>query len=209
MRNPVKGVSISAAMCATAAVLLHVNAWGAADAWSTAATAKPAVTAVPAHTNAAAADTVPLSPATTMYAMRGLSQTTSAESMGEGRLTVSLSATWYRQDRYFGTIPQDADVTTGILAFSYGINPYLDIFGSAAGYSFSPATTAVPAREAQAAVSRGRCPYRHRRCASACSLVSSAGLRTIINQSPSSIRTDMIFMIFPPRTNSWRKSWKP
>ena len=138
MRNPVKGVSISAAMCATAAVLLHVNAWSAGDAWSTAATAKPAVTAAPAitaHKNTAASDTVPLSPATTMWALRGLSQTTSAESMGDGRLTVSLSATWYRQDRYYGWIQKDADVTTGILAFSYGINPYLDIFGSAAGYS--------------------------------------------------------------------------
>ena len=137
MRNPVKGVSFSVAILVTAAVLLHVNAWGAA------ATVQPAGTAVPAHTSAAtaaataaaAADTVSLSPATTMWALRGLSQTTSAESMGDGRLTVSLSATWYRQDRYIGTIPQDADVTTGILAFSYGVNPYLDIFGSAAGYS--------------------------------------------------------------------------
>ena len=64
--------------------------------------------------------------------MRGLSQAVSAEAMGDGRLTVGMTATWYGQK---ANAPlQDANVLTGTMALSYGLNPWLDIFGSATGY---------------------------------------------------------------------------
>jgi outer membrane protein OmpA-like peptidoglycan-associated protein len=83
-------------------------------------------------TSAAAAAT----PSTTMWATRGLTQTASAEPMGEGRLTFCMTGTWYRQKLGFnGTVPpQNADITTGIGAFSFGVNAYIDVFAWAAGY---------------------------------------------------------------------------
>jgi len=112
MGTPMKVVSFSKVLLATAAVLLAASA----------AAATPS-------------DTAPLSPATTIWAMRGLTQTLSAEPMGEGRLTFSLTATWYGQESGFANAPlQGADILTGIAAFSFGLNPYIDIFGAAAAY---------------------------------------------------------------------------
>ena len=90
----------------------------------------------------AGTDTVILSPATTMWATRGLSQTAAAETMGAGRLTVNLTGTWYSQKLGFPTTaPQGADIITGIAAFSFGINPYIDVFASAVGYGVFADTT--------------------------------------------------------------------
>jgi outer membrane protein OmpA-like peptidoglycan-associated protein len=80
-------------------------------------------------------DTAMLSPATTMWATRGLTQTASAETMGAGRLTISLTGTWYKQDGAFvGVPPQDADVMTGTAAASFGVNRYVDVFATLSGY---------------------------------------------------------------------------
>ena len=107
MRNSVKAVAIFG----IAALIVSAEAWSAGR------------------------DTVMLSPATTLWATRGLSQTTSAETMGAGRLTVNLTGTWYSQERGFlNAAWQGSDITTGIAAISFGVNPYIDIFASAAGY---------------------------------------------------------------------------
>lgn len=112
MRNPAKGISLAVATGAMAALLWSTNVQGAGS------------------------DTVTLSPATTMWATRGLTQTVSAEPMGTGRLTVSLMGTWYRQKLdILNAAPVGAGVMTGIVAFSLGINQYIDIFGGVDGYS--------------------------------------------------------------------------
>jgi outer membrane protein OmpA-like peptidoglycan-associated protein len=112
MRKPMKDVAFSTALSAMAAVLSYANAWSAGT-----------------DTSAV------LSPATTLWATRGLPQTASAEPMGAGRLTISIAGTWYKQDRSIpNAAPQSADVTTGIAAFSFGINSYFDVFASGAGY---------------------------------------------------------------------------
>ncbi len=84
----------------------------------------------------AGSETAVIVPSTNFTATRGLTQTASAEPMGDGRLTFSLTGTWYRQDSSFNAnVPQkDADITTGIAAFSFGVNPYIDVFASIAGY---------------------------------------------------------------------------
>jgi outer membrane protein OmpA-like peptidoglycan-associated protein len=64
--------------------------------------------------------------------MRGLTQTVSAEPMGNGKLTLSLTPTWYGQE---ANAPlQEAGFLTGILSFCYGLSAYVDIFGNATGY---------------------------------------------------------------------------
>jgi outer membrane protein OmpA-like peptidoglycan-associated protein len=110
MRNPNKTISFSKVIFGIAA-LLSAGGW------------------------CAGSDTVILSPATTMWATRGLSQTAAAEAMGAGRLTVNLTGTWYGQKIGFPTTaPQGADIITGIAAFSFGVNQYIDVFASVVGY---------------------------------------------------------------------------
>jgi len=93
------------------------------------------IAVLPADSFSAGYDTAMLSPATTMMGTRGLSQVSSAEPMGAGRLTINLTSTWYKQDMAFtGTPPQGADVATGVFASSFGVNSYIDVFATAAGY---------------------------------------------------------------------------
>jgi outer membrane protein OmpA-like peptidoglycan-associated protein len=78
------------------------------------------------------------SPVVNGEALRGLSTVGSAESMGAGRITFSFLAPWYKQQRsYFNTPNAGASVFTGAGAFSYGVNPNVDIFGSIAGFASS------------------------------------------------------------------------
>ncbi|MBN2188409.1 MAG: OmpA family protein [Chitinispirillaceae bacterium] len=91
-------------------------------------TVQPLGAAAPVKTSA---DTA-LPPATSIWATRGLTQTVSAEPMGDGRLNISFTPTWYAQE---GNLPlQKAHILTGIFAFCYGLSAYVDIFGNAAGY---------------------------------------------------------------------------
>jgi outer membrane protein OmpA-like peptidoglycan-associated protein len=55
--------------------------------------------------------------------------------MGAGSLTINLTGSWYKQANYFpGTPLLDADVTTGVLAASFGVNSWVDVFASATGF---------------------------------------------------------------------------
>jgi outer membrane protein OmpA-like peptidoglycan-associated protein len=86
-----------------------------------------------------AADEAPapfFSPVVNGEALRGLTATGSAESMGAGLITFNLFAPWYRQQRgYFSSPNAGANVFTGVGAFSYGVNSYVDLFTSIAGFS--------------------------------------------------------------------------
>jgi Outer membrane protein and related peptidoglycan-associated (lipo)proteins len=70
--------------------------------------------------------------------LRGLSTISSAESMGAGRITFSFMLPWYQQKvGYLNTPNVGANIFTGAGAFSYGVNSYIDLFGSIAGFSSS------------------------------------------------------------------------
>jgi hypothetical protein len=72
----------------------------------------------------------------TLYATRGLSQTASAQTMGEGRLTFNVTGSWYRQEAAMPLAPDTgADIITGTGAASFGANNFIDI---------SPASASVP-----------------------------------------------------------------
>ena len=78
------------------------------------------------------------SPVVNGGALRGLSTINSAESMGEGRITFNFMLPWYQQKAGYLTTPNvGANIFTGAGAFSYGVNSYVDLFGSIAGFSSS------------------------------------------------------------------------
>ena len=90
------------------------------------------------HTvSAQSKDDPPLfSPVINGVALRGLSTVGSAESMGEGRITFGFMSPWYRQQKGYLTTPNTgANLYTFAGAFSYGVNSYVDLFGSIAGFS--------------------------------------------------------------------------
>jgi outer membrane protein OmpA-like peptidoglycan-associated protein len=77
-----------------------------------------------------------IAPPTTLHGTRGLSQTVAAESIGEGRLNFSVSGSWYKQYMSYLDITPDegTHITTGLGAFSFGVNNYVDVFAWVAGY---------------------------------------------------------------------------
>lgn len=78
------------------------------------------------------------SPVVNGEALRGLSTITSAESMGDGRITFDFMMPWYRQQTGYLTAPnRGTNIFTGAGAFSYGVNSYVDLFGSIAGFGLS------------------------------------------------------------------------
>jgi outer membrane protein OmpA-like peptidoglycan-associated protein len=92
-----------------------------------------------------------VTPTNTMYATRGLSQTGSAEALGEGRLVFGLTGAWYQQDQAPraaapGNPQAGANIFTGIGAASFGVSPYIDAFAAMSIYGSQnytpPAATA-------------------------------------------------------------------
>lgn len=80
-----------------------------------------------------------ITPTNTIYGTRGLSQTGSAESMGEGRLLFGFNGAWYNQSQ--GPRPaapdnpqEGANIFTGIGSASFGVSPYIDVFGALSIY---------------------------------------------------------------------------
>src|SRR6186997_2874827 len=67
-----------------------------------------------------------LSPTNTFYGTRGLSQTGSAEALGEGRLVFGITGSWYQQNQSPQVLapnnPQSgANIFTGIGSASFGV----------------------------------------------------------------------------------------
>ncbi|HUI91981.1 MAG TPA: OmpA family protein [Chitinivibrionales bacterium] len=70
-------------------------------------------------------------PTTTLTATRGMSQVSSGEAMGAGRLSFSLFGSWYQVNDSFPLSPnKGANVYTDNVAFSFGVNPFIDVFAS-------------------------------------------------------------------------------
>ncbi len=77
-------------------------------------------------------------PSMNMMSTRGMHQTFSAEALGEGRLTLTLSSGWYLQEKNFNYGPnKGTDVVTSMLALSFGVSSYFDIFTSLSGYGLN------------------------------------------------------------------------
>ena len=76
-----------------------------------------------------------ITPTNTFYGTRGLSQTASAEALGEGRLIFGVQGAWYQQQKAFAGGPNmDANIFTGIGTVSLGLNRHVDAFASLAGF---------------------------------------------------------------------------
>jgi len=69
-------------------------------------------------------------PAFSLYGLRGMAHTVSAEPLGYGRLTFSAVGTWYGQSTE--NLPEapvsGANVITGLVSVSFGASPYIDLF---------------------------------------------------------------------------------
>jgi len=97
-----------------------------------------------------------INPTTTVYATRGMTQTSSAEALGAGRLTVGLQGAWYQQKRNFAGAPDsNANIITGVGAVSFGVNPYIDIFGSLAGFGSTNYANSTSAKAGLGTVAGG------------------------------------------------------
>jgi outer membrane protein OmpA-like peptidoglycan-associated protein len=76
---------------------------------------------------------------------RGLVYTQSAETMGQGRLSFSLEGSWYKQETGYPETPNTgSNIIVGTGAFSFGVNPWFDVFAlgsgfGSTGYKASPA----------------------------------------------------------------------
>jgi outer membrane protein OmpA-like peptidoglycan-associated protein len=75
------------------------------------------------------------SPTNTFYGTRGLSQTSSAEALGEGRLIFGLNGSFYNQQKNFLKGPnKGANFFTGIGSIALGLNRHVDAFASITGF---------------------------------------------------------------------------
>lgn len=74
-------------------------------------------------------------PTTTFLANRGITHTVSAEPLGAGRLSFSLLGSWYHQKNdILKAPPAESNIMTGILAFSWGVNSFVDVFAALPAY---------------------------------------------------------------------------
>jgi outer membrane protein OmpA-like peptidoglycan-associated protein len=74
-------------------------------------------------------------PTNTFYGTRGLSQTASAEALGQGRLIFGLNGSFYQQQKAFPGAPnKGANFFTGIGSIAFGLNRHVDAFASITGF---------------------------------------------------------------------------
>lgn len=107
----------------------------------------------------AAADETAINPSTTYSATRGMTQINSAETMGEGRMTVSLQGSWYQQKQGYplpAQVPDSgANIFTGMGALSFGVNPFIDIFGTLSAYGSTKYSNTIKDKAGLGTVSGG------------------------------------------------------
>ncbi len=121
--NPLKLPRLASCMIIVGAIFVpHINGQTDVD---------PPVTArIEANT-----DINVTAPTNTFYGTRGLSQTSSAEALGEGRLIFGVYGSWYQQQKDFTGGPnKNANIFTGIGSISLGVNRQIDVFASLAGF---------------------------------------------------------------------------
>ena len=76
-----------------------------------------------------------VAPTNTWYGTRGLSQTASAEALGQGRLIFGLNGSFYNQQKTFTGAPnKGANLFTGIGSIALGLNRHVDAFASITGF---------------------------------------------------------------------------
>lgn len=76
-----------------------------------------------------------VAPTNTWYGTRGLSQTSSAEALGQGRLIFGLNGSYYSQQKTFRGVPNEgANLFTGIGSIALGLNRHVDAFASITGF---------------------------------------------------------------------------
>ena len=69
-------------------------------------------------------------PTTTAFGTRGLSQTSSAQALGAGRLNLTVQGAWYQQKDNFPAAPNSGtNIATGVGALAFGVSNYFDVFG--------------------------------------------------------------------------------
>ncbi len=103
--------------------------------WGLDAQVKPDGDPPPLEQITAQTDITVVPPTNTFYGTRGLSQTNSAETLGEGRLIFGVNGSWYQQQRAISGAPDvDANIFTGIGAAAFGLNRFVDLFASLSGY---------------------------------------------------------------------------
>ena len=100
------------------------------------------IAAVQTATTASDADTTMVPPQVNFWATRGLTQTASAEALGAGRMSFNLMAAWYRQATDLSAAAEPApntgaDIITSVLAFSFGANENIELFGTVAAFGSS------------------------------------------------------------------------
>ena len=79
-----------------------------------------------------------VTPVINSEATRGLSSVSSAEPMGEGRLTFNVTGNWYNQNQEFISTPnKNASIVNGLGAASYGASPFIDLFASVGAFGSS------------------------------------------------------------------------
>jgi outer membrane protein OmpA-like peptidoglycan-associated protein len=82
----------------------------------------------------AASDEGP-NPTISVNGTRGLVYTQSAETMGQGRLSFSIEGNWYKQATGYPLTPNSgSSIIAGTGAFSFGINPWFDVFALGSGF---------------------------------------------------------------------------
>lgn len=125
MKNDTQHLVLMLAAACLYAVPVSTNAQGA-----TADVDPPVIEHIEDTTNI-----VVVAPTNTMQGTRGLSQTASAEALGEGRLVLGVHGPWYRQERQFKGVPnENADIFTGTGTIAYGISRQWDVFASLTAY---------------------------------------------------------------------------
>jgi len=98
----------------------------------------------PAETDSIGANTEikVIAPTNTFYGLRGLSQTSSAEALGQGRLIFSAQGSFYQQQKAFPGAPdKGANIFSGRGSVSFGINRQIDAYATLAGYGSTDYTS--------------------------------------------------------------------
>jgi outer membrane protein OmpA-like peptidoglycan-associated protein len=115
-------------MCFAMAAAYASAQEGAAEAAAQPAPAQQAAEQAPA---AVSDEETPIAniPATSYWGVRGLSQTVSAEPLGEGRLNIAIFGSGFNQKQNLGSPKKGTNVGLGRIGGAYGLNDNWDLFG--------------------------------------------------------------------------------
>jgi len=67
-------------------------------------------------------------PSSSYWGVRGLSQTVSAEPLGNGRVNLAVFGSYFKQEQEIMSPKPETNVFSGRAAFAWGVNSYVDVF---------------------------------------------------------------------------------